>query len=51
MFGKKVLSENYYSVQSEFKKGIDVAKLNRGIYFVKIKLNTGEARIKLILAE
>ena len=51
MFGKKIMSENYYSVQNEFKTGIDVAKLSRGIYFVKIRLNTGEARIKLVLAE
>jgi len=51
MFGKKIISENYKAVQSEFKTGIDVAKLNRGIYFIKIKLNTGEARIKLVLTE
>ncbi len=51
MFGKKIMSQNYSSVQSEFKTGIDVAKLNRGIYFVKIRLNSGEARIKLVLTE
>ena len=51
MFGKKILSENYNAIQSEFKTGIDVARLNRGVYFMKIKLNSGEARIKLILSE
>jgi hypothetical protein len=51
MFGKIVLSENYTSIQGEFKTGIDVARLDRGVYFVKIKLNSGEARIKVVLSE
>jgi hypothetical protein len=51
LFGKKILSENYTAVQSEFKTSIDVGKLPRGIYFVKLKLNTGDARIKLVLSE
>lgn len=51
VFGKKVIEQNVNAVQGEFKMGMDVAKLNRGIYFVRIRLNTGEARIKLILTE
>lgn len=51
MFGKKVLGQNYEAVQSEFKVGINVATLNRGVYFVKVKLNSGEAMIKLVLSE
>lgn len=51
LFGKSVKSENYSAVQNEFKTSIDVGKLNRGVYFVKLKLNTGEARIKLIVCE
>ncbi len=51
LFGKKILSENYYAVQSEFKTSIDVGKLNRGVYFVKLRLNSGEARIKLVVSE
>lgn len=51
LFGKKVLSQDYRQVQSEFKVSIDVATLNRGVYFVKLRLNSGEAMIKLILSE
>jgi hypothetical protein len=51
ILGKKVLTQNYEAVQSEFKASINVATLNRGVYFVKVRLNTGEAMIKLVLSE
>jgi len=51
ILGKKVLTQNYDAVQSEFKASINVATLNRGVYFVKVRLNSGEAMIKLVLSE
>ncbi|MBK7310399.1 MAG: T9SS type A sorting domain-containing protein [Sphingobacteriaceae bacterium] len=51
MLGKKVLTQNYEAVQSEFKASINVATLNRGVYFVKVRLNSGEAMIKFVLSE
>jgi hypothetical protein len=51
LFGKRISSENYKAVQSEFKTGIDVSKLERGVYFVRLRLNSGETRIKLVLSE
>jgi hypothetical protein len=50
MFGKLIINENYESVQGEFRTIVNVARFDRGIYFMKIKLNSGEARIKIILS-
>lgn len=51
MFGKLIQTKSYSNVQGEFKTSLNVADLTKGIYFIKIQVNSGESRLKIIISE
>lgn len=51
VFGKLIKEERDEQVISEYTSQLALQDLNRGIYFVKIKINDSERTVKLILSE
>jgi hypothetical protein len=51
MFSKVVKEEEFTSINGNFKTQLLLSDLNKGIYFMKIKVNEKEKVIKIVLSE
>ncbi|MFO0356681.1 MAG: T9SS type A sorting domain-containing protein [Sphingobacteriaceae bacterium] len=51
MFSKVVKEEEFTSINGNFKTHLLLSDLNKGIYFMKIKVNENEKVIKIVLSE